>query len=726
MEIKLNGKNLKLLTSQMSITELETLCEIAGVGLININVSSGEILLNNALTKLAGYEPGELPHSVNTKMMLTCEEDQPLMETHLQRLITGEADYYHAEYRMIRKDSSLVWISEHMAVAQRDKTGKIVRLIGLSSDMSREKWLEEQNVLLEEDNRKIALNSPHAQLEDQNRMLRAANRSARMIVGGFNQDYEKVLKNALQILGESILADRVQIWRNCVRDDKLFTFHRVEWTRIAPSRFAGTDERIDYADLFPKWTEYRLKPTSEWDVLLENAVSTNYKDETLGSLMILPLFLNGEFWGTIEFDFLNEGRTHTADEREIMSAGALVIASSISRNEAFGKLNADREDALESSKAKGDFLSRMSHEIRTPMNAVIGMTELALRARDEEQRKDHLLKVKDASTQLLQLLNDILDMSKIEADKLELENAPFNFEKMVERIGSIMNVRMGEKVQHYETAMNGLPSRLLIGDELRLSQVIMNLIGNANKFTPDGGTITLQVDNTPVDDNHSCLRVAVIDTGIGVAEDQMDSLFDSFEQADGSISRRFGGSGLGLSICKRLIEMMDGKIWIESTPGEGSSFIFEIPVAWGSPLVDEQEETTKSKDRTYHWQNKLVLIAEDIKINQEIIAHLLAETGASFDVAENGKEALAYIESAKTLPDLVLMDIQMPEMDGLEATTLIRQLPGADKDSLPIVAMTANAFNEDVRRSLVAGMNAHLSKPLEINKFFSTLADYLD
>ena len=317
-------------------------------------------------------------------------------------------------------------------------------------------------------------------------------------------------------------------------------------------------------------------------------------------------------------------------------------------------------------------------------------------------------------------------MSKIEADKLEIENAPFNFGKMVERIGSIMNVRMGEKAQHYETAMNNLPNRLLIGDELRLSQVIMNLIGNANKFTPDGGTITLQVDNTPVDDNHSCLQVAVIDTGIGVAEDQMDSLFDSFEQADGSISRRFGGSGLGLSICKRLIEMMDGKIWIESAPGEGSSFIFEIPVAWGGALVDEQEETTKSKDRTYHWQNRRVLIAEDIKINQEIITHLLAETGASFDVAENGKEALNYIESAKTLPDLVLMDIQMPEMDGLEATTLIRQLPGADKDSLPIVAMTANAFNEDVRRSLVAGMNAHLSKPLEINKFFSTLADYLD
>ncbi|MDR1099184.1 MAG: response regulator [Treponema sp.] len=517
-----------------------------------------------------------------------------------------------------------------------------------------------------------------------------------------------------------------------------------------------------------------------------------------------------------------------------------------------------KELAEQSNRAKSNFLSRMSHEMRTPMNAIIGMTTIARSSHDSNKMEYCLGKIDEASIHLLGLINDILDMSKIEAGKLELSYSEFDFEKMLKKVTGMMSFRIDEKKQNFIVRIGrNVPPRI-IADEQRLSQVLTNLLTNAVKFTPEEGTISLSVKKT-ADKNKLCaLRFDVVDSGIGISNEQMKRLFTLFEQADGTIARKYGGTGLGLAISKSMIELMGGEIWAKSEPGKGAGFSFEITVErgklpgeadpvktnwnnlrilavddswevleyfkeyaeqmkincvvtpsgreackmledreppfdivftdWRMPELNGIELTEWIKSRfgkkvvvimisAAEWEaietdakkagvdgfipkplfpsaltdcingyiknivpvnaekqlpeekndfsGHTVLLAEDVEINREIIISLLEDTGIVITCAENGAEALRIFNEHPAKYSLILMDIHMPEMDGYEATRRIRASAAAEAKTIPIVAMTANVFKEDVEKCFAAGMNEHLGKPIELDKLLSLLRKYL-
>jgi signal transduction histidine kinase/DNA-binding response OmpR family regulator len=519
------------------------------------------------------------------------------------------------------------------------------------------------------------------------------------------------------------------------------------------------------------------------------------------------------------------------------------------------------ENALEKAKsanrAKSDFLSSMSHEMRTPMNAIIGMTTIGLTAADIERKDYAFSEIKNASTHLLGVINDVLDMSKIEANRLEISPHEFSFEKMLQRVVNVINFRVAEKTQELLVVIDeNIPNRL-VGDEQRLAQVITNLLSNAVKFTPEGGFIRLSTHLLGEENGVCTVKIEVTDTGIGISVEQQALLFTSFQQADNSISRNFGGTGLGLAISKRIVELMNGKIWIESEIGKGATFAFTVQlvrskaerpsllepgvnysnlrvlvvdddleilryfeeivckfgitcdvaasgeeaiallaankahdiyfVDWRMPgmngieltrqirqrisqrsvvimisstewsviaddakeagidrflpkplfpsaIVDcinecvgkgELREVITLPNRNNIFAGRRMLLAEDMEINREIVLALLEPTGIEVECAENGKDAVRLFEENPERYDIILMDVQMPVMDGLEASRYIRALENPYAKTVPIIAVTANAFHEDKDKCLKAGMNDHVGKPMDWDEVLATLWKYL-
>ena len=377
------------------------------------------------------------------------------------------------------------------------------------------------------------------------------------------------------------------------------------------------------------------------------------------------------------------------------------------------------EEAMSASKAKSEFLANMSHEIRTPLNAIIGMSQIAKDSLDDRKKsKDSIDHVLGASKHLLELLNNVLDMSKIEAGKLSIASEPFSLKKIIDEVDDIFDQRCDEKSIKLITEFDKFPA-LVLGDALRLKQVIINLLGNAVKFTDPGGSIRFIINASKFRKN-LILRVSVRDTGIGMNKEQISRLFTAFEQADSTIAARYGGTGIGLALSQHLVGMMGGIISVESTPGEGSLFSFSIDLP-----INVDEETTHDEHLTKvpELSGKRILITDDIEINRIIMAEFLAGTNATVEEAEDGVRAVELFENnPEGYYDLIFMDVQMPNLNGYEATQKIRSSSRGDAAALPIVAMTANAYREDVEKALASGMNAHLAKPIDIEKVYVLLA----
>lgn len=420
---------------------------------------------------------------------------------------------------------------------------------------------------------------------------------------------------------------------------------------------------------------------------------------------------NGQYSGSIVFRDIDQDVLEKKEECKCLEEISAIIQN---------RLNLERHDL--SAKAKSDFLARMSHEIRTPMNGIIGMTEIALKdGQTEERRIDCLRKIEYSSEYLLGLINDILDMSKIESGKMRLIEEKCNLMEMIQGLRPLLEAKLNENNIQYIADIQ-LKNHWFMADSLRLNQVLVNLLGNALKYSRPDGHVWLTVRETEEEKGFSNLYFQVRDDGIGIAPEKQQLIFRQFEQADNSENARKQGTGLGLAISRRIVRMMGSDIKLESEPGKGSSFSFNVKLQ----PVSGEKTTVTSQPEEISFPGKRILVVEDNELNMEIICTILENYGIKTEQAVNGKEAVRRMEeSVPGYYDMIFMDIMMPEMDGLEATRTIRNLDREDCKKIPIYAMSANAFDEDVKRSLASGMNGHLSKPVNLQVLEKTLQKVL-
>ncbi|MDL2259090.1 response regulator [Eubacteriales bacterium OttesenSCG-928-K08] len=431
-------------------------------------------------------------------------------------------------------------------------------------------------------------------------------------------------------------------------------------------------------------------------------------------------------------------RTPIYDQTTGTLVGLLGFASNVTaRVEIESKLRStqlDLEQAVdEANKAnehKGEFLARMSHEIRTPMNAIIGITSIVQKKLEDvapneqtDEIKSRVQQIEASSQHLLGLLNDILDISKIEAGKIELTDEPTEIHKLANTVAAMIKPRCDEKGIVFQTSFDTFSPSTFMCDSLRLRQVLINLLGNAVKFTPELGYIEFCMEHTAQEDDRTMITFRVRDTGIGISAEAQAAIFQPFEQGGSGVSKKYGGTGLGLAISRRIVQLFGGDIELISEPGEGSEFSFSI---WLHETEDVLPEEVRIADATSQFAGKKMLLVDDVQINRMIVASMLENTGMEIDEADDGLSALqTFKDSPEGTYDIILMDVQMPNMDGYEASAAIRALEREDAKTVPIVALTANAFKEDMDKALGHGMNAHVAKPVETDVLLEVLFRYL-
>ena len=603
------------------------------------------------------------------------------------RMSTENLD--HVEYRIIRKDGSVRWIDDYGHYTETDNYGGIYYVF--IADITQQHDSEVRNDLKEQ------LISEQFRRQQQDKMITA-----------LASDYRSVYHIDLD-RDEGV----------CYRADP------------DDNEQTGVGIPFRYSERF-KWYADNSVDSSYRDGFMKFIDPDNVRDSLSRQPIIAFRYLvhrNGEDY----YEMIRMAGVRTAADRDdhivhAVGLGLTNIDAEMRDEMAKSRALAEAlEAAEEANRAKTAFLSSMSHEIRTPMNAIIGLDDLALRKETlDDDTRQYLEKIGGSARHLLELINDILDMSRIESGKMILRNEVFSFRSIIEQINSMVMTQCADKGLKYECDITFDMDASYVGDAMKLKEVLLNILSNAIKFTDAPGSIFMTVEQTAVFEDKSTFRFVIEDTGIGMDESFIPKVFDTFAQENSGRTNKYGSTGLGMAIAKNIIELMNGTISVESEKGAGTKFTVVVTLGNDASGSGEAAGAALPEKKRAELSGRNILLAEDVAINAEIMKEIVSVKGAKIDHAENGKRALEmFLASEITHYAAILMDVRMPEMDGLEAAERIRIQDRSDAATIPIIALTANAFDEDVERSLQAGMNAHLSKPVEPERLYRTLEELI-
>ena len=639
--------------------------------------------------RLMGYhDRNDFPNEMESFLRGIYPEDRDAFLDHITAGIFDENTMGTTgfDFRFCRKDGSVRWFRSK-GILSRDPEGRPIQLRGVTIDITQAK--EHDALYLALQNEAASLNTIHEMLGS----------------GKWTMDFDEA--------GAMI---------------------RVNWSDEF-RRMLGYHGTEDFPDELESWSDL-LHPDDRERVLKEyNETISDYTGQKTYDIEYRLLTKNrGYRW------YRAVGKpTRRPDGSPITYVGVFIDVTE--RKEMMQQLAHQREslsialeEANQANKAKTAFLANMSHEIRTPMNAIIGLDRIALNDPGiSETTRDNLEKIGLSAQHLLGIINDILDMSRIESGRMTVKNEEFSFAKALGQVNTMISGQCRDKGIEYECRVKGAVDDYYIGDDMKLRQVMLNILGNAVKFTPSGGTVTFVVEAVARFNGKTTLRLIIRDTGIGMSQEFLPRLFDAFSQEDSSSTNRYGSTGLGMAITRSIIELMNGTISVESEKHKGTTFTVTVTLTDCDRKTIREEEPAlqprkdeKPLRETADLKGRRILLAEDVTVNAEIMMMVLSMREIQVDHAENGRIAVEMFEEHEEgYYDAVLMDMRMPEMDGLEATRRIRATNRSDAKSIPIIALTANAFDEDVQHSMQAGLNAHLSKPVEPDILFETLEGLL-
>lgn len=669
-------------------------------GVIISDMSSNEasvIYVNEAFTNITGYTREE---TLGTNCRFLQGKDTDIESISKIRETIKNIESINIEILNYRKDGKIFWNDFFLSPIISD-VGELKYYVGLINDITQRKEMEWQ-------------------ISSKERLLKAVAEVDNLIL--IESGKKEIINRALSILGEAVEVDRVYIFEHSVDniDNTIFCSQKYEWVKN------GIEAQIDNPDL--QNLPYESAGFGRWLRAFENGefikgYVANFPEEERGmlevqsiiSMLLVPVYVENKLWGMIGFDDCSIGRSWSMADALILKSTAAALGASIKGYRDKYELMELNEKALRASKAKSEFLANMSHEIRTPMNAIVGMAELLMDTSLTEEQEEYVKSFKTAGDNLLDLINDMLDLSKIEAGRTDIEYAPFDLYRLVEDIVGFMKLKVKQNEVELNYFIDTDIPRTLIGDSARIRQIIVNLLGNAVKFTTKG-KIDLNIYSEKVENNLYTIKFEVIDTGIGISEDKINKIFESFTQGDNSITKKYGGTGLGLAISKKLIELMKGEISVKSEVDKGSVFCFTLE-------LEASKQTMILEELNFNLLGLTILVVDDEFSNRLIIRQLISQKGVNIIEAQNGRECFeelkANMKDGKQNIDMIILDDLIPDMKGFEIAQKIRNEYQLLK--IPIIIISSDLNSEYKRKYNESFVDAIFEKPVTKEKLFNTL-----